>query len=84
MKVALVFDPDPDLGTDPLDDAQEPRALGIWIDTDKEDVLLLHRRYGEQFEEGNRTDIYSSGIWENLDIDRVSDALSAIEGFDDE
>lgn len=78
MKVSLVFAADPDLGPDPLDPANEDRALGIFIDSDKDDVLLLHRRYGDQYEGGNRTDIYSSGIWENLDPDDVADAIAQL------
>lgn len=78
MKISLVFDPDPDLGHDPLDETKEPRSLGIFIDSDRDDVLLLHRRYGEQYEGGNRTDIWASGIWENVDIDRIEEAIAHI------
>lgn len=84
MKVSLVFDPDPDLGHDPMDGAKEHRRLGIFIDSDKEDVLLVHRRYGEQFEGGNRTDIYSSGIWENVTLDQVEGAIDYLEALPDE
>jgi hypothetical protein len=82
VKISLVFEPDPDLGTDPLDEAKDLRSQGIFIDSDKEDVLLMHRRYGEQYEGGNRTDIYASGIWENLDIDQVSEALDRLQELD--
>jgi hypothetical protein len=84
VRVAIVFDPDPDLGHDPLDPAKEPRALGMFIDSDKDDVLLVHRRYGEQYEDGIRTDIYVSGVWENVDIDRFDEAIAHIESFGDE
>lgn len=79
MKISLVFAPDTDLGFDPLDDAREPRSLGISIDSDKEDVILMHRRYGEQYEDGKRTDIYTSGIWENVSLEQVMAALDDIE-----
>ena len=82
MKMSIVFEPDPDLGHDPLDSAEEPRRLGIFIDSDKEDVILIHRRYGDQFEGGNRTDIYSSGIWENVTLDQMEDAIAHIEDLE--
>ena len=66
MKVALVFDPDPDLGPDPLDDAHQPRRLGEFYDSERHDVFLMVREFGEQFEGGARTHVYSSGAWENV------------------
>jgi hypothetical protein len=84
VKVAVVFEPDPDLGHDPMDETKETRRLGVFIDSDKEDVLLVHRRYGEQFKEGIRTDIYASGVWENVDLDRFEDAIGHIEAFGDD
>lgn len=78
MKVAVVFDPDPDLGPDPLDEAKVPRRLGEFWDSDKFDIVLLVREYGDQFEDGSRTHIFSSGIWENLDPDDVADAIAHI------
>ena len=79
MKLAIVFEPDDSLGYDPLDDAKEARRLGIFIDSDKEDVILIHRRYGDQYEGGNRTDIYSSGIWENVTLDQMEAAIGHLE-----
>ena len=80
MKVAVVFEPDPDLGTDPLDDADPPdqRSQGLFLDTDKLDVLLIYRTYGEQYDDGYRTHIFASGIWENVTIDQMSDAIDHI------
>ena len=66
MKVAIVFEPDEDLGPDPMDDAKAPRRLGEFLDSDKLDVLVAWREVGEQFEGGSRTHYISSGIWENL------------------
>ena len=83
MKVSLVFAPDPDLGHDPMDEAKEPRSLGVFIDSDKEDVLLVHRRYGDQFEDGIRTDIYSSGVWESVTIEQMEAAIAHIEELPD-
>ena len=84
MKVAIVFEPDPDLGHDPLDETEEPRRLGIFIDSMTEDVLLMHRRYGEQFSDGYRTDIYASGIWENVTVEQVEQAMGIIEALPEE
>lgn len=83
MRMALVFAPDESLGVDPLDDAKEARSLGVFIDTDREDVLLLHRRYGDQYEGGHRTDIYSSGIWESVTVEQVEAALFELRGLPD-
>jgi hypothetical protein len=66
MKMAIVFDPDPQLGPDLLDPAKEDRRLGEFIDSSSSDVFLMVRRYGEQYEDGARTDIWSSGAWENV------------------
>jgi hypothetical protein len=84
VKIAVVFEPDPDLGVDPLDEAKQLRRQGLFIDSDKTDTLLVFREYGEEFEGGNRTHIFSSGIWENVDIGRFEAALDHIEGFGDE
>lgn len=78
MKVAIVYEPDPDLGFDPLDEAKTPRRLGEWIDSEKTDVLLMYREYGDQFEDGYRTHIVPSGVWENLTAEQIEDALAAI------
>ena len=66
MKVTIVFDPDPDLGADPLDEAAMPRRQGEFLDSDKLDVFIAWRELGEQFEGGSRTHFIGSGIWENL------------------
>lgn len=78
MKVAIVFEPDPDLGPDPLDEAKTPRRLGDFIDSEKTDVLLMYRQYSDELEDGYRTVILSSGVWENIDEDAIEDALAAI------
>jgi hypothetical protein len=75
MKVSLVFDPDPDLGPDPLDEAKEPRSLGVFIDSRNSDVLILHRKFGDQYGDGVRTEVYASGVWEHLDMDGTLDRL---------
>jgi hypothetical protein len=78
VKIAIVFAPDPDLGPDPLDEAKEPRRLGIFIDSDSEDVILIHRKYGEQYDGGYRTELFSSGIWENVQLEQVIEAVEAL------
>jgi hypothetical protein len=78
MKVAVVFEPDPDLGSDPLDEAKQPRRLGEFLDSEKVDVLLIYRDVGEQFDGGFRTHILSSGIWENLTRQQISEALAPL------
>jgi hypothetical protein len=84
MKVAVVFEPDPDLGSDPLDEAKQPRRLGEFLDSDRVDVLLIYREVGEQFEGGSRTNILSSGIWENLTVEQIDQALAPLfeDGLD--
>jgi len=64
--VAIVYEPDPDLGPDPLDEAKQPRRLGELLDMDRQDVLVVWREYGDQFVDGVRTHIVSSGSWENI------------------
>ena len=78
MKVSLVFDPDPDLGPDPLDPAQEARRQGVFIDSEHEDVLVIHRKWGTQYEGHQRTEVYASGVWENLDAGAVVEALDTL------
>ena len=80
MKVAIVFDPDSALGPDPLDEAQEPRRQG-WFIGDAEDAIVIHREWGEQFEGGSRTHVFSQGAWENVSLDAFVDALASIEDF---
>lgn len=82
VKVSIVFEPDPDLGPDPEDEAQSPRRLGEFIDSDKTDVLLMWREYGEQFEDGNRTHIISTGVWENITADQMDDILERLGDFE--
>jgi hypothetical protein len=84
VKLAVVFEPDPDLGYDPLDKAKQPRRLGLFLDSATTDVLLVYREYGEAFEDGYRTHIFSSGIWENVDLERFEAAIGHIEAFGDE
>ena len=75
MKVAIVFEPDPDLGSDPLDEAAMPRRLGEFLDSDKQDVFVAWREWGEQFEDGYRTHTVGSGIWENLTVEQIDQVL---------
>lgn len=79
MKVSLVFDPDPTLGSDPNDPHHRPYRLGEFFDSDKVEMLLVVRQYGDEFDGGMETQIWSSGIWENVSIDQVEDALATIE-----
>lgn len=65
MRVAVVFDPDPSLGPDPLDEAKQPRRIGEFIGPDQ-DALLVWREYGDAFEDGCRTHVIGQGIWENV------------------
>lgn len=78
MKVAIVFEPDPDLGPDPFDEAGQPRRLGEFLDSDRTDILLIYREIGEQFEGGSRTHVIASGVWENLSEEQVDQALAWI------
>lgn len=84
MKVAIVYEPDLELGPDPLDEAKEPRRLGDFIDSEKTDVLVVWREFGDQFEDGSRTHLVPGGSWENLtegQLDQVVQWLNA--GFAD-
>lgn len=80
MKVAVVFEPDPELGPDPKDGADPPdwRSQGVFLDGDHDDILLLWRRYGEQYDDGLRTEVVSSGIWENVTLEQIRDAVDHI------
>lgn len=85
MKVAIVYEPDPDLGPDPLDEAKMPRRLGDFIDSEKTDVLVVWREYGDKFEDGFRTHVVPAGVWENVREEAIEDALAAIntDGLDE-
>lgn len=76
MRIAIVFDPDPDLGPDPLDHAKAPRRLGEFID-DNVDAFIAWREWGDQFDGGYRTHFIGQGIWENLSDDQ-QDAIDGI------
>jgi hypothetical protein len=82
MKVSLVFEPDSDLGPDPLDTAHEPRRLGEFYDTnDPIDLLLFVRVYGEQYEGGYRTHVWASGAWEHVrpkQLDKILQRLGEV------
>ena len=78
MRVAIVWEPDPDLGLDPLDKAKMPRRLGEFIDSGS-DAFVVWREWGEQFDGGYRNHIVGMGIWENLTAEQVDEALAAIE-----
>lgn len=75
----MVFEPDAGLGTDPLDEAKEPRRQGWAIDISREDFLLVHREWGEQFQNGSRMNIWSGGAWESLSLDGLMPMLSALD-----
>lgn len=67
MKLAIVFDTDPELGSDPLDVHEQPRRLGEFYDTAEGiDTLVVVREYGDEFDGGARTVVFSSGAWENV------------------
>ena len=78
MNLAVVFDPDPSLGTDPLDSKNQPRRLGEWWDSSKVDVFLVVREFGEQFDDGARTHVYSSGAWENIQSKAIKKILGKL------
>lgn len=70
MKVAIVYEDDPALGPDPLDEAAMPRRLGEFLDSGKVDVFVAWREIGEQFKDGARIHFVGSGIWENLSMNQ--------------
>lgn len=73
--IAVVFAPA--LEPDPKDSAQMPRRLGELI-PDGSDFVLIWREWGEQFEDGKRTHVLSSGAWENITRDQITGALASI------
>lgn len=78
MKVSIIYEPDPDLGPDPLDEAAQPRSLGEFIDDEKVDVLVIWREYGDQFEDGSRTHVIPGGAWEHVTEDQVDALLDSL------
>lgn len=78
MKLAVVFEPDASLGTDPKDKHDTPRKLGEFLDTDDVDVLLIWREYGDQFDGGSRTHTIPTGVWEHITTDQVTDVLDRL------
>jgi hypothetical protein len=83
MKIAIVFEPDASLGVDPLDPHESPRRQGVFLDSDKLDILLVWREMGEQFEDGSLTHVVSSGVWENI-TDQQRDQVIAWLAHDEE
>jgi hypothetical protein len=76
MKVAIVFEPDPDLGFDPLDEHKSVRRQGEFLDSDKLDIFIAWREIGEQFEDGSRIHFVGSGIWENLSDEQYEQLMA--------
>lgn len=79
MTIAIVFAPDPDLGTDPRDAHGEPRRQGMVIPPGA-DVIVVYREWGDEFVGGSRTSVISDGQWEHIGIENVA---AAINGLDD-
>ncbi len=77
MNIAIVFEPNPELGPDPLDHAQMPRRQGEFIAAGS-DAFVVWREWGDDFEGGYRDHVVGMGIWENLTTDQIDDALAAI------
>lgn len=77
MKVAIVFDPLPDIGPDPNDEHQSPRRLGEFVG-DNSDCLVIYREWGDQFEDGYRTHILAQGIYENIPDDQWEAVLAEL------
>lgn len=76
--VAVVYAPQPELGPDPLDaTAHTPRRLGDVI-TEREDMLLVWREWGEQFDGGSRTHVVSTGAWANVTHDQIVTTLDTL------
>ena len=76
--VTVVYAPQPELGPDPLDTtAQTSRRLGDVI-TEHEDMLLVWREWGEQFTDGSRTHVVSTGSWANITHDQIVDTLDTL------
>lgn len=78
MNIAIVFDPDPGLGPDPLDHAEAPRSVGQFIPSGS-DAFVVWREWGDAFQGGYRDHVVGMGIWENLTSQQVGAALAAIE-----
>lgn len=75
----IVYDPDPDLGPDPLDEAKRPRRIGEFLDLDRMDVIIIWREWDEAFVDGARTSMVTSGMWEHVSIETVMSALEIVE-----
>ncbi len=79
MKVAIVFDGDPET---PDPDAGHPEGIvrGEFLPADT-DVLIVWREWGEQFEGGSRIHFVGGGSWEHIGMKaakRIEKALGAL------
>lgn len=79
MKISVIFDPDSDFGPEEGDAGGPDRRLGMFIDADHEDVILIHREYHQRFAGGARTKIVGTGIWENVSLKAFEAALAELE-----
>jgi hypothetical protein len=80
MQVVLVFEPDPTLAyADAADMEQEvePLRRAIYMG-EGEDVLVVRRSYGEQYEDGVRTEVWAQGVYENVDWDTLTDTVEGL------
>lgn len=64
--------------SDARDPAKQPLRLGWHIGGD-EDFIVIHREWGEQFQDGVRTHLWSGGIWHSMTVEDVVRALAVIE-----
>jgi hypothetical protein len=79
MLMTLIYDPNPELGTDPLDPANTPRRQGEFFDTSTGiDAFLVIREYGEAFQGGSRTHVWSAGTWENVQSKAIKKILGKL------
>jgi hypothetical protein len=78
VNIAIVYEPLPDLGPDPMDEAKMPRRLGDFISSGM-DAFVVWREYGDQFEGGWRDHIVGQGIWENLTTEQIEQALGWLQ-----
>lgn len=80
MILTIVFEPDPSMGPDPSDDATppDPRRQGLVLDSNKDDLILIYRSYGDQYINGERTTVIGTGIWLHANLRQIGELIESL------
>jgi hypothetical protein len=77
MRVIMLFQPDPE-EPDPARGHPEGGQHYEFL-PEGDDIVVVWREWGEQFQDGKRTHIWGQGVWENLTDEQADWLIGAID-----